>query len=228
MLVRMRRDRERGKRNNWLLIKHRDGHGGKGRIPPRRRASVASGRTMERSGWQGPSPKPFMWADEGAAPDAVWHSKPEVTQAKPSPLLGWHEDFEPPRSRSPRRCRNSSTPTLQGRSAARRRDNWVHEIKFDGYRMQLRLPAARPSCEPARGSTGPKFPPIARRRSLPDCIIDGEVVALDHEGVPDFAAYRPHCQRGTRELIYFVFDLLFEGRGPARASAYERKHVPAY
>ncbi len=33
-------------------------------------------------------------------------------------------------------------------------DGWLHEIKFDGYRMHARLEAARRSCGPARGWTG--------------------------------------------------------------------------
>ena len=47
-------------------------------------------------------------------------------------------------------------------------------------------------------------------RGLPDCIIDGEVVALDHNGAPDFAALQAALSEGrSQDLVYFVFDLLF-------------------
>jgi DNA ligase D-like protein (predicted 3'-phosphoesterase) len=78
VLVRMRNDRERGRsqRNNWLLIKHRDG--------PEREAgepvtdqdrSVASGRAMEQiAAGKVRRPKPFMLAGKATASDAVSHS----------------------------------------------------------------------------------------------------------------------------------------------------------
>jgi bifunctional non-homologous end joining protein LigD len=47
---------------------------------------------------------------------------------------------------------------------------------------------------------------------LPDCIIDGEVVALDHNGAPDFAALQAALSESrSQDLTYFVFDLLFDG-----------------
>ena len=58
-----------------------------------------------------------------------------------------------------------------------------------------------------------KFAAIADgAASLPDCIIDGEVVALDHKGAPDFSALQAALSEGrSGDLVYFVFDLLFEG-----------------
>jgi hypothetical protein len=58
-----------------------------------------------------------------------------------------------------------------------------------------------------------KFASIADAAgSLPDCIIDGEVVALDHNGAPDFSALQAALSEGrSGDLVYFVFDLLFEG-----------------
>src|SRR5262249_23007276 len=56
-----------------------------------------------------------------------------------------------------------------------------------------------------------KFAAIAdAARSLPDCIVDGEVVALDHNGVPDFSALQAALSEGrSDDLVYFAFDLLF-------------------
>jgi bifunctional non-homologous end joining protein LigD len=49
-------------------------------------------------------------------------------------------------------------------------------------------------------------------RRFPDCIIDGEIVALDHNGAPDFAALQAALSDGnTDQLVFFAFDLLFVG-----------------
>ena len=101
---------------------------------------------------------------------------------------------------------------------------WAHEIKFDGYRMQLRRSGGKATLlRPARASTGrAKFPEIvAAGASSADGIIDGEVVALDHTGAPDFAALQAAISDGkTKDLVFFVFDQMFDGQGgPAAAAA---------
>ena len=58
-----------------------------------------------------------------------------------------------------------------------------------------------------------------------DCIIDGEVVALDHNGAPDFAALQAALSEGrSKDLTYFAFDLLYaEGEDLRRLPLTERK-----
>ena len=78
VLVRMKRDRNGGRRTNWLLIKHRDEFAREGiddAVSDDDR-SVASGRTMaEIASGKGAKPKPFMLKTRKAAPaDAVWDS----------------------------------------------------------------------------------------------------------------------------------------------------------
>ena len=78
VLVRMRHDRNGGKRTNWLLIKHRDDFAREGNANNilDADASVASGRAMkEIAAGKGNAPKPFMLAkSRGAKADAVWNS----------------------------------------------------------------------------------------------------------------------------------------------------------
>jgi bifunctional non-homologous end joining protein LigD len=83
VLVRLRR-REGKKRNNWLLIKHRDGYE---RAPAdavlAQDRSVASSRTMEQiAAGKGRDPKPFMTGRSKASARAVWHSNREK-ESKP-------------------------------------------------------------------------------------------------------------------------------------------------
>src|SRR5436190_3197839 len=57
-----------------------------------------------------------------------------------------------------------------------------------------------------------KLPAIARTAgSLPDCLIDGEIVALDHRGSPDFAGLQAALSvENTDDLIFYAFDLMFK------------------
>ena len=76
VLVRMRTARGGGKRDNWLLIKHRDAFA----LPGAREAaeqdlSVASGRSMAQiAAGKGKRPRPFIGRGGGPGPDAVWNS----------------------------------------------------------------------------------------------------------------------------------------------------------
>ncbi len=78
VLVRMKGDKFGGKRNNWLLIKHKDDWSSDdGEAALKKDKSVASGRTMGQiAAGKGKPPKPFMLARDVKAfsPDAVWHS----------------------------------------------------------------------------------------------------------------------------------------------------------
>ena len=214
VLVRMKRGEE--KRTNWLLIKHRDGfeRDGDGDALLKLDRSVASGRTMEQiAAGKGPGPKPFMRKSRKAANAAdVWHSNrsqhemPErtawpPTKARPLPR---RRAAHMPKFIEPQLC----SVCERAPSGAQ----WVHEVKFDGYRMQLRVADGRAVLRTRKGlDWTDKFDSIARTASmLRDCIVDGEVVALDKKGAPDFGALQAALSGGKSErLIYFAFDLLF-------------------
>ncbi len=104
---------------------------------------------------------------------------------------------------------------------------WVHEVKFDGYRLQLRVESGRVTLKTRKGlDWTAKFGAIAAQAArLPDVIIDGEVVALDENGAPDFAALQAALSdRKTDQLVFFAFDLLFaEGRDLRHLPLLKRK-----
>jgi len=93
---------------------------------------------------------------------------------------------------------------------------WIHEVKFDGYRIEMRVAGADAQLLTRRGlDWAARFPEIANEgSSLPDCLLDGEIVALNKDGVSDFAALqRALSEEKTAALVYFVFDLLYaDGR----------------
>jgi len=95
-------------------------------------------------------------------------------------------------------------------------DGWLFEIKFDGYRAvaTVRSGEATLTSRNANDLTG-RFPTIARAVAeavkSPDCVLDGEVCALDERGRPSFSAMQ-QAKEGT-PLVYYVFDLLeLEGK----------------
>ena len=205
VLVRLKDD-AKSRRHNWLLIKHRDeaAVAGRGEALAAENRSVASGRTMDEiAAGKGRAAAPFMTATATAA-DAVWRSNraADTTQAAPPPLKGKRKpmpDFIPPQL-----CKSSAAPPKGA--------GWGHEIKFDGYRMQLRVIAGKATLLTRKGlDWSGKFPAIVKAGTkLPDGIYDGEVVALDHTGAPDFAALQAAISDDkTDDLIFFVFDLLF-------------------
>src|SRR5665647_3719590 len=91
-------------------------------------------------------------------------------------------------------------------------DGWLHEIKFDGYRIQMRVEDGDVSLKTRAGLDWTnKFPAIAKvAAKFPDAIIDGEIVALSKAGDPDFSAMQTALSEGrTDNLVFYAFDLLF-------------------
>jgi bifunctional non-homologous end joining protein LigD len=212
VLVRMRWDRDGGKRTNWLLIKHRDEFAKEGKANNLldADASVASGRTMDQiAEGKGRAPKPFMTAKSAGGAAAVWHSNrgaaAEARAAKePAAPAQGKKVAAMPDFVAPQLCMSVDHPPGG--------PGWCHEIKFDGYRVQLRVEHGKATLKTRRGlDWTDKFPAIARQaRALPDVLVDGEIVALDHGGAPDFSMLQAALADGnTGKLIFFAFDLLF-------------------
>ncbi|MGB3930587.1 MAG: non-homologous end-joining DNA ligase [Sphingobium sp.] len=100
--------------------------------------------------------------------------------------------------------------------------HWIHEIKFDGYRQQVRVAAGAVTIWTRNGHDWTaRFPEIVGDASaLPDCILDGELVALNRDGEPDFSALRASISPGkTGRLIFFGFDVLWRGQDDLRGFA---------
>jgi bifunctional non-homologous end joining protein LigD len=226
VLVRMKGDRYGGKRTNWLLIKHRDEYAKEGEANDILESdrSVASGRAMTQiAQGKGKAPKPFMLAKGKTKADAVWQSNrgeaadaragrktaalratPETRTRAPAHSAKPKKVSEMPDFVAPQLCASVERPPNA--------DGWCHEVKFDGYRVQLRIEDGDVALLTRKGLDWiDKFGAIARAaRALPDALIDGEIVALDHNGVPSFSALQAAiADNKTSELIFFAFDLLF-------------------
>ena len=212
-LVRMRR-REHDKHDNWLLIKHRDEQAvdGNGDAVLGDDKSVASGRAMpEIATGKGRKPKPFMLAT-GTGANAVWHSNRQDGKA-PDNAPPTPERRDGPIGKAIDRMPDFVEPQLTRLVDRPPSGNgWAHEIKLDGYRIQMRVARGRCELRTRKGlDWTEKFPEIAKAGAkLPDCMLDGEIAAVDNNGLPNFSALQAALsEENTGGLVYFVFDLLF-------------------
>ncbi len=95
-------------------------------------------------------------------------------------------------------------------------DDWLHEIKFDGYRLQCRIEGGEVKLITRQGlDWTDRFSDLRddiEKIGLKNTILDGEVVCLNSKGVSDFGCLQDvlsHSNSKKKKLIYYVFDLLF-------------------
>jgi bifunctional non-homologous end joining protein LigD len=216
-LVRMegRRDKKE-KRHNWLLIKQEDRYAKEGKDIASIDKSVKTGRTMSQIAkgdsdiWDSTKPHGGLRQKKKAAPKQRLPAGKKT--AAPKEIS--KPPFVPPQ-----------LATL--RDEPPEGDGWVHEIKFDGYRIQFRIAGGEATAFSRRGLdwTG-KFPELAKAMaSLPDAVIDGEVVALGPNGETDFSRLQEALSReDSAGLVYYAFDLLFlEGQDLRQEPLVDRK-----
>jgi bifunctional non-homologous end joining protein LigD len=93
-------------------------------------------------------------------------------------------------------------------------DSWIHEIKYDGYRLELAVGDGVATAWTRNGKDwSDKFKALVKvAAKLPaGCLIDGEAVAIDQEGKPSFQLLQSTLkdQRGAN-LVFYAFDLLVD------------------
>ena len=197
VLIRLK-PRDKEKTVNWLLIKEKDeaARPGSGAALLDADTSIKTGRTIDQvaAGLEvAKAPPPRNLRPRAKATFA--------TAAKP--------DFIPPQL-----C------TVADRAPVG--EGWIHELKLDGYRMQAHVAGGQTRLLTRSGlDWTDRFPGAAHGLSrLPDCVVDGELCALDAEHRPDFAALQAAIERGTTgALIFFAFDLLRQGAKDLRPLA---------
>jgi ATP-dependent DNA ligase len=107
--------------------------------------------------------------------------------------------------------------------------DWLHEIKYDGYRMHALIDGDRIQLLTRTGlDWSPRYKrTIEALRSLKvkSAYLDGELCALNADGVPVFSRLQAAMDEGrTDQLVFFAFDLLFlNGQSTAQLPLIERK-----
>jgi bifunctional non-homologous end joining protein LigD len=142
--------------------------------------------------------------------DGTWSLIPAKLDGNPKNwlLLRKREDGVPEQARKRRRYR-PMLATLA--DEVPRGPNWLFEVKWDGYRAIVDLHGGEATLTSRNGNdlTG-RFESVAKalERSIktPDCVLDGEVCALDEEGRATFSAMQ-QGKKGTR-YVFVAFDLL--------------------
>jgi bifunctional non-homologous end joining protein LigD len=183
------------KRENWLLIKERDEFADDAdRLLEKSVTSVASGRTME---------------EIAHGDSAVWHSN----------RAGRGSSESAARTRKTK-AKNLTLPKFRPPQLATLVDgapdgeDWLHELKYDGYRTLIAANGTDVRCYTRSGQDWtPKFRPIAEAFQAMDMagtLIDGEMVSFTPEGRTDFSTLQKTLKEGGK-LDFFAFDLLIEG-----------------
>ncbi|MGD9543817.1 MAG: DNA ligase D [Methylocystis sp.] len=228
-LVRMAR-KPREKHDNWLLIKSDDAFARSPEdedILEESPQSVKTGRTIGDVVADPAPPSP----NKGARPKRAAASRSVKTSAPTEPPA---RDIDPSRVKGARKARlpNFVAPMQARPGAAPTSKAWVHEIKFDGYRVQARIEAGRVRLLSRSGlDWTKKFGDeiVAALRALPlgAALIDGEIVVETGSGASDFSALQADLSAGrTDRFVYWAFDLLYlDGYDLRAATLLERKDV---
>ena len=246
VLVRLKpRAGEKADRHNWLLIKERDSMAtpGVGDAVLRAETSVESGRTLEQIAAGMPTAKveakpAKKKAASPVTPDPAPATRKPVNRAtgdttKPPRRAATAKSLSletaaPPAAKKPARGANPPAgmpdfvlPQLCRLVASPPRgEPWLHELKLDGYRLQLRVSAGRATLRTRTGlDWTERFPTIAIDLArLPDSLLDSEVVALDPQGQPSFSLLQATLSdEASAPMLCYVFDLLHEGARDWRA-----------
>ncbi|WP_374468387.1 non-homologous end-joining DNA ligase [Phenylobacterium sp.] len=92
---------------------------------------------------------------------------------------------------------------------------WLHEIKLDGYRMQVRVERGEAQVFTRRGHDWTHLLPELAEDAAElgfEGVLDGELCFLDEGGKPTFSGLRAAIGRGrTAPLVFFAFDVLWRG-----------------
>lgn len=110
-------------------------------------------------------------------------------------------------------------------------EDWVHEIKFDGYRLQARITNGSVQLLTRTGlDWTTRFPSIAKALKglkLESAILDGEAVVEDERGITSFSKLVEALEAGRSDAMVFIaFDLLhLNGVDVAQATLLDRKEL---
>ena len=85
-------------------------------------------------------------------------------------------------------------------------DDWIHEVRFDGYRTQLVIDKGKATAFSRRGlDWSDRYPGvIAAAKELPvkSAILDGETVIMDKDGVADFSALIKAVHKKSEAIVF--------------------------
>lgn len=212
-LARLRgKDGDSDEREQWLLIKSDDGAASRGgAVTDEFKTSVSTGRSMDEiaAGTSGSKLR-----TKGAAKKRTTLSRKKVGSGARRKSGRTNDPSRVPGAVKARLPRGLSPQLCTLADHVPEGDGWLHEIKFDGYRI---MAMSEPSGITLKTRTGhdwtSKFDGIADAlKDLPadSVIVDGEVTILDPAGHTSFQRLQNSIKRRDFEdLVYLAFDLLY-------------------
>ena len=132
------------------------------------------------------------------------------------PMANQKKRGPPPKGSRPTRQRTSPafvTPmAAQVVKTLPEGDDWVYELKFDGYRALVIKDEQRVELRSRKNKdlTG-MYRGIAaagQRLKADQAVVDGEIVALDAQGSPSFQALQHRGSHAAHQIVFYAFDLL--------------------
>ena len=217
-LIRMHGRAAEEKKPNWLLIKEHDEFERPSTAPAiteEAPSSVVTKRSLEQIA----ESEDHVWNSSAAEDDERGLStKPRDPEKKKPSKAGEQLDKSALRSALREAEPEFIAPQLALQaSEAPEGSDWIHELKLDGYRIQIHIQAAgKKKSVKLLTRNGldwthrmPKVATEAAKLAVSSAVLDGEVVVLDTQGRTDFADLQAAFQEGEKKnLTYFAFDLL--------------------
>lgn len=193
-------------KDNWLLFKEHDPAADtETDILTERPESVRSGLTTEQL-LEAAKPKPVKLLKAASVDGAV--------------------KAPPPGQVEPQLAASATEPPQETKAA-----QWVHEIKFDGYRTIAHVIDGKVQLITRSGIDWTKrygdLPKEFAELPVKQAIIDGEIVVLDEKGISRFSALQDALSEGAgSKLHFYAFDLLyFDGYDLRGAKLIDRKQL---
>ena len=214
-LVRMR-PRRGEKKEQWLLIKSDDEfarHDGETDITEQETTSYLSGCTTQELAAEGELRKDHAGRKDVIA--ARNNAVPDVSSTRGARKAILPVFLEP------------SLPRIADRAPSG--PQWVHEIKYDGYRIQARIDGSRVRLLTRKGlDWTSRFSTIAnamKELGLASALTDGEIVVEGSDGLPSFTLLQADLKSDRSDrFCYVLFDLLYcEGFDLTQATLRDRK-----
>lgn len=193
--------RTRMTRNSWLLIKHKDEYASKKDVTAKDR-SVLSGKTL---------------ADLSPATEQAGTPNPLKKKPDPDPSFATGPD-------------TAFRPMLATLAEPFDADGWLYEIKWDGYRALASMQNGQVELFSRTGkSYNDKYSPVYEALTgwgLRNALVDGEIVALNPAGRPDFNTLQNWSSYPGTRLVYYIFDLLrLDGHDLTRLPIEQRRQL---
>ena len=202
-LIRIQKPGER--QETWLLFKKRDDH-----ARPRDEFDVVSAWPDSVLGQAAPAGKPSAKGTPRAKASSTEAPAAKPSRAKARAKVGDAPGLPPaaplPEKLSPQLATLATAVPATG--------EWLYEVKYDGYRVMARIENGEPRLITRGGHDWTaKLPGLAtslRGLGVQSGWLDGELVVLNDDGVPDFNALQNSFDRArTERIVYFLFDLPF-------------------